>query len=166
MKNTRVIKLTQGKNTLVDVGDYEFLSRFKWHAVSRGSKFYARNGKLGYMHRIIIHPGSDEQVDHRDGNGLNNVRSNLRRSSNSQNQMNKKKQGGNTTSRYKGVYWNKRDRIWVVRITRDGSRLFVGRFTSENKAALAYNKKASELFGDFALINNIFESDRRNPEEE
>ena len=156
------IPLTQGKVALVDDGDFEWLSKFKWHALKRGNVFYAGrssprdNGKkrMIIMHREILglKPG-DPGVDHRDGNGLNNRRENLRRATKSQNAMNQQKTRG--TSRFKGVRWHKDCKKWTAEIKFDGKKKHLGLFNTEEEAAKAYNRKAEELFGEYANLNEL-----------
>jgi len=104
------------------------------------------------LHRLILglKPG-DPDVDHIDSDGLNCQRSNLRLATNSQNQMNQRKTRG--TSSYKGVYWHKCDKKWMAYIKRDSRKIYLGCYAFEIEAAKAYDKKAKELFGDYARLN-------------
>lgn len=157
---TKQIPLSQDKFALVDDADFDWLSQWKWHCTVKG--YAARNINSGHrhgrkillMHREInkTHPGI--KTDHRDGNGLNNQRYNLRNSTDSQNMMNRKSARG-SSSRFKGVYWNKQDRKWRVQITANKKRIYLGDFKSDTDAAIAYNKKAVELHGEFALLNRV-----------
>lgn len=90
--------------------------------------------------------------DHIDGDGLNNQRLNLRQSTKSQNNMNTNK-GQGYSSKYKGVTWDKARKKWKCGIKINGKQIFIGRFIEEDDAALAYNQKASELFGEFSRLN-------------
>lgn len=155
------IPLTQGYSAIVDEEDYEFLSTFKWRAlVNRkwnGSSVYAVrevsvDGKpvAILMHRLIA--GCKEDVDHHDGNGLNNQRYNLRPANDSQNLANSRKRCI-SSSRFKGVVWHKRLRKWQAAIAAYGVRYHIGSFKDEVDAATAYNFKAFELFGEFARMN-------------
>ena len=146
--------------SLVDDDMFQELNRFKWYAAKNYKTFYAcRHIRLGkkekqariQMHRIILNPGPGLEADHIDGDGLNNQRINLRVATRSQNGCNRRTQRG--TSKYKGVYWNKCNRKWMTRIMKEGSRLFLGLFFNEIEAALAYDRAARELFGDFARTN-------------
>ena len=91
-------------------------------------------------------------VDHIDGNSLNNRRSNLRICTPRQNTANRAKTR-NGTSRFKGVHFCTRDRKWRAQIGVDGARRFIGDFDDEVEAARAYDRKAAELFGEFAYLN-------------
>ena len=107
------------------------------------------------MHRLILGL-TDPKIftDHKDHNGLNNQRENLRKSTNQQNQFNQLPRGG--TSIYRGVIKRKnRKGVWISNISISGKSIFVGYFKSEKKAALAYNKKAIELHGEFAYLNKL-----------
>src|SRR5665213_3111116 len=96
----REIQLTKGKIALVDDADYEYLSQFKWQAHRRGGKTYYAKTDIGRrsvgMHQLVMDAG-DLEVDHRDGNGLDNRRSNLRLATHSQNQCNRGLQRNSTS---------------------------------------------------------------------
>ena len=100
-------------------------------------------------------------VDHIDGNGLNNQRSNLRIATRLQNLKNKVVQVGKIHSKYKGVckqvckHGDKIYAYWTALITSDFKRHYLGTFKTEEEAALAYNKKAVELHGEFANLNKL-----------
>jgi len=150
----RFIPLTKGQVAIVDAEDYEWLSKYKWHAVKTGDKYYAyrsRNKRSLSMHRMIMNEPKGMIVDHKDGNGLNNRRSNLRVCTTSQNHQNRRRTFG--SSRYKGVHWDKKSNKWAAAITDKGKYKFLGHFDDEVEAAKAYDKKASELFGEFAYLN-------------
>ena len=102
----------------------------------------------------IPNPANLPFIDHIDRNTLNNAISNLRWCTNQTNQMNKQK-SQNKSSKYKGVYWNKRKSKWQVGIKLNGKSIFLGLFQNEDEAALAYNSKALELFKEFACPNII-----------
>ena len=151
------IQLTQGKVALVDDEDFDRVSQFKWFADKHNHSFYAcRKGcrvngkqKTISMHGFIL---NGKWIDHRDGDGLNNQKSNLRFCNNQQNQMNTRPQINNS-SKYKGVYYFKRDNRFKSQVWFNGKSYYVGTFDSEIEAAKAYDKKALELFGEFARLN-------------
>ena len=152
------IKLTQGKVALVDDDDFEALSQFKWYANKIGKTFYVvrkskddGKWKTIYMHNEIM---CGKGIDHMDGNGLNNQRSNLRFCTHQENMMNQRKQG-NRSSIYKGVSFFKRDNNWEAYININRKRIRLGNFDSEVESAKAYNDKAIELFGEFANLNTF-----------
>lgn len=94
-------------------------------------------------------------VDHIDCNKLNCSVSNLRITDYFGNARNVTKSKKTMSSKYKGVYWNKSRKKWQVNITFNYKVINLGRFDSEEEAALVYNKKALELFGEFARLNNV-----------
>lgn len=149
---TRIIVLTRGKETLVDDADYEQLSFYSWYCLSTKNKEYATtsiNGKTTHMHRMIM--GLDgPEIDHEDGNGLNNQRTNLREATHQQNLANQKLSIANTTGfkgviRYRGAYRAQ---------TKYNQRcLFIGHYKTLEDAARAYDRKMIELHGEFAMTN-------------
>ncbi len=150
------IPLTQGKVALVDDGDYEHLSQWKWHAKIDRHTWYAKRGEYHdgkqttvYMHHVIF---GDKGVDHIDRNGLNNVRSNLRLATPKENSRNRKAQD-NSICPFKGVSWKKSSGEWVARITVIGKTRHLGYFDSMVRAACAYDDAARLHFGEFARLN-------------
>ncbi len=158
----KVIELSRGMVAMVDDADYEWLSKFHWHTQKGRNTFYAarniwRNGKntYTYMHREILglHDKS-VHVDHKDGNGLNNQRQNIRSCSTGQNRFNMKHRIGGT-SPHRGVDYVTRLDKWRARINKNKVVYDLGHFDSEDLAAIAYNEKAKELYGEFANFNNV-----------
>ena len=152
------IPLTKGKVALVDDEDYKKLSKYKWRAEKRGDLFYAyrsarRHG--GYaMHGEILSVPLGMEIDHKDRNGLNNQKGNLRFCTVSQNQANAKSRIGGT-SRFKGVGWFKPSRKWRALIKVKKQLIYLGLFTTEEDAAMAYNNAALRYFGEFARLNSV-----------
>ena len=108
------------------------------------------------MHRVILGATKGDQVDHINGNKLDNRRCNLRLCSGSQNQMNRRAIGG--VSKFKGVVWQKRSGaggFWRASITKDGVTKYLGSFSTDLEAAAAYNSAAQELYGAFAAVNDL-----------
>ena len=154
---SKIIPLTQGKHAIVDDEDYEQLSRYRWYAHRDGNTFYAVSrikGKQVLMHREILNVPEGTETDHRNGNGLDNWNANLRICTKQQNGFNSRKRL-KTSSKYKGVCWDKRSRKWRAHIRCNGKQIHGGCFKNEEEAAEAYNAKARELFGDFAQLNHI-----------
>lgn len=156
----KILKLTKGKSTTVNNDVFRWAKKFKWYALKIDRRFYAARtahikGKkhTSYLHREIINPGPKLQVDHRDGDGLNNLRRNLRSATNQQNQMARQRPMANKSSKFRGVSWVIRDQNWLVNIQINGKRFRLGQYSNENAAARAYDKKALELFGKFASPN-------------
>ncbi len=143
------IPLSQGGFVLVDEDDYEYLSRFSWHSYPGYNTLYARrvfweNKKTHNvdMHRAILNPAKGFEVDHIDGNGLNNQRSNLRivsKRGNAQNRHMVK------TSRYPGVRWHKQRGKWAAEIRYNGRRRHLGLFEIEVDAATTYRVACAVL---------------------
>lgn len=152
------IKLTKGKYAIVDVEDYDFLMQWKWYAKTqknRDTVYAARTEKspksrVFSIHRQLLNAKPGQICDHLNGNGLDNRRKNLRICTYSQNNMNKQKRKRKTSSKYKGVYWHKKQKAWVSRITINTKPIHLGNFKSEYAAQLAYRKAAKEMFGEFA----------------
>ncbi len=163
----KTIELSRGYATTVDDSEFETLSVHKWSAlvtVKNGSacKVYATRavriaGKnvaiLMHRHLLNIPPGCSLMVDHRDGDSLNNQRSNLRLATYSQNNANRMKRTGmKHTSRFKGVGALPTGK-WRATIKIGESTKHLGVFLSEEDAARAYDDAAREQFGEYALLN-------------
>jgi len=153
------IELTQGKIALVDDGDFEWLNQYKWHAAKGGRTYYAvRKKKIDgkeqrlLMHRIILNTPKNKQSDHKDLNGLNNQRYNLRICTPQENMMNREYYTDGY-SKFKGVSWDKARSKWRSYICINYKFIPLGRFISEIDAALAYDKACKRLFGEFARLN-------------
>lgn len=148
------------KETFVEIDeeDYELVSQYSWWICkpkygkayaqayshrAEGRKYYV------YMHCLIM---GQKGIDHIDGNGLNNQKSNLRFATNAQNQANIKKRPG-CSSKYKGVSWNTARSVWIAEINNKGRHIHLGTFTDEEEAARTYDKAARELQGEFAQLN-------------
>jgi hypothetical protein len=155
-KSIRLIPLTQGKFAIVGAEDYEWLSQYKWCALkTHNNKFYAvrrKNNKTIIMHRQIMNAPAGLVVDHIDGNSLNNRKTNLRICTQAQNIHNSQPRR-NRSSKYKGVFWDKVNKKWSTNIRKGDKRIYLGGFDDEIEAALAYDRKAAELFGEFAYLN-------------
>jgi hypothetical protein len=154
------IPLTRGYVARIDDEDYELIAQRSWRADVREHTVYAKaNSKVSgrrrtiYMHRLLA--GVTDRrilVDHKDFDGLNNQRSNIRVATSSQNHFNQRR-GSANTSGYKGVYWREDRGYWVANIKIDGRTKNLGRFLSPEDAARAYDAKATEVFGEFAHLN-------------
>jgi len=154
---TCCIVLSKGEQALVDLQDYELLSTVKWACVvPNGTHKYAvrmDGTKYVYMHRVIMKAPKGTLIDHINGNTLDNRRENLRFANKSQNSINTSKSRGE--SKYKGVWFRARRKPWVAEIHKDGVKYHLGSYENEHDAAKAYNKKAVELFGNYAVENVI-----------
>ena len=147
------VPLTRGMVAIVDPVDFRSMLKIKWHAFRNHSSGWYARGKVGgrhvFMHNLIT---GVKGVDHRDGNGLNNTRSNLRPATAQQNSRNKKKTSAPSTSRFKGVYLFRTGR-WRAMISSEGVQVSIGFFPSEIEAALAYDREAKVKHGEFANLN-------------
>jgi hypothetical protein len=161
LRGIKLIPLTRGLFTIVDVDDFERISIFKWMALRSRNTFYAakngsRAGKVKtsmvLMHRTVLVTGDGSSVDHKNRLTLDNRKINLRRCTPSQNAMNRAK-CSNALSRYKGVKFDKRWKLWGAAIQVDEKRFSLGGFASEMEAALAYDEAARQHFGEFACLN-------------
>lgn len=162
---SKLIPLTQGHSAIVDDEDYEWLMRWKWYAKKGHSGFYAyRTTRVSEhphgrktamaMHRAILNlPSGDPSrlTDHINHNTLDNRRENLRACTPQENCRNTLKRP--SKSKYKGTYWHPRKRVWEAAVGCSGKIFHLGQFDSELKAAMAYDTKANELFGEFACLN-------------
>ena len=150
------IKLTQGYVALVDDEDYDYLNQFKWNAKEGPRSVYAKRkvkNRDVTMHRFILGVTDPKvKVDHKDGDGLNNRRFNLRTANNHQNQHNRKP-NKNSTSGFKGVTWRKDLEKWNAALEMSGKRLHLGYFDCPLEAACAYDMAAVKHFGEFAHCN-------------
>jgi hypothetical protein len=152
----REIYLTQGKVTQVD---FEWLMRYTrldneiWYAVR--SKYI--NGKYYHitMHREILmlyNVKAPFDIDHKDGNGLNNQKYNLRAATRSQNQANRGL-NKNNSSGYKGVYFQRSAMKFKAQIGYKGEKIYLGLFEDPINAAVKYNEYAKRLFKEYAQLN-------------
>jgi hypothetical protein len=155
---SKEIPLTKGKIAIVDDDDYELLAHWKWY-YSQNS-----NGRGGYaarrdsarqmirMHRLILNAPEGIEVDHVNGNPLDNRRDNLRLCSRAENCRNIAKCHRQTTSCFRGVYRTLRGQ-WAAMTGVNGKRVWIGRFDSEEEAARAYDRAILVLHGSFARVN-------------
>lgn len=156
-----VIPLTRGKVTFIDPGDVPLVtSGYTWSAHRRAdglwyARAYIRGSARGgqparhiFMHVLI---GGEPGIDHRDRDGLNNTRANLRSANGSQNTANQGKRGG-TSSRFKGVSLIPRTGRWRATIS-PGPGAHLGSFATEEEAARVYDRAATAHFGEFAATN-------------
>lgn len=167
------IKLTQGKTVAVDDEDFKWLNKWKWYCIKIKKKhntiYYATRNSCKnennksytiFMHRQILRleKGNKMETDHVDGNGLNNQKYNLRMATSSQNKMNRIVYKINPKSKYSSIYKGVcciTNNKFRANININGKYSIIGYFDNEIGAAIAYNKKALKLFGEFAKLNVI-----------
>lgn len=148
------IPLTRNKVAIVDESDFEWLAQYNWQAYDRGNTWYAkarlpspaRAPLYAIMHRMIVGCPIGLEVDHINGDGLDNRRCNLRIVTHAQNMANMRRKSGT-----KGVCrFRDKFRAYIVK---DGRQRHLGVFADMASAAKAYDRAALELFGQHAAIN-------------
>lgn len=155
------IALTRGFETLVSEADFIRFGGLNWYAGIRPHGVYAvrairkPDGKqtLQYLHRAIL-PGVEE-VDHINGNPLDNRRENLRAADRTTNSQAFQSRKNTCSSKFRGVCHLPKGGRWQAQIRVKRVRQYLGRFSSETEAALAYNKAAQDNFGEFASLNQL-----------
>ena len=144
----------------VDDEDYERLSKYRW-GIIWGSTNIPRpyrkirvNGKrkLIQLHREVMKAPVGAYLDHINRDSLDNRKCNLRFCTSSQNQMNKGLQRNNKSG-YRGVHWLNSQKKWFSGIKFNHKVTYLGLYDDKKEAARAYDKKAKEIFGEFAYIN-------------
>jgi G3E family GTPase len=152
------LQLPTGEFVFFDREDAALIRRYRWTKLETSHNIYAvARGSKGtvYMHRLLLKVKDDLRVDHRDGNGLNNRRRNLRKATSQQNNQNAKARRSGS-SKYKGVFWSNSRQIWRIQIqtVEMGKRkTYSDRSTSEVLAAYKYDVLARKYFGEFARLN-------------
>jgi hypothetical protein len=147
------ISLTQNKYALIDNENYQYLSQWKWYTLKVNRTFYACRKETLTRKPIFMHTEIfGEHCDHKNRNGLDNRKANLRKATRSQQGMNRRLQSNNTSG-FKGVQWCKRNGKWLARIGINNKKLDLGYFNSKEAAAKAYDQAALKYFGEFAVLN-------------
>jgi hypothetical protein len=161
-----LIPLTQGKFAIVDFEDYHRVGQYKWsyrkpkHPRHSGyaGRTVRENGRQStdLMHRVILRMEAGLGVDHKNGNGLDNRKDNIRPYHGSQNSYNSGKRSKCSASPYKGVFRRPfPEKPWTAYIRVDGHPIYLGIFASDVDAAIAYNHAAGKYHGEFAYLNQI-----------
>lgn len=141
-----------GLVAMLDDEDFDRVKSITWCAQQASATWYAvgnvpNNGSL-LLHRIVMNAPNGIVVDHIDHNGLNCQKSNLRFATRSQNSANRRSAKG-----FRGAYFNKVSKLWVASITCNGTREIIGKYDKLEDALDAYDQRAIELFGEFAMTN-------------
>jgi hypothetical protein len=177
MKNSYLIEddiaviQPNGKNKhihfMVDRDDLEKIALHSWrvYAHYRDNSYkrvetsfcdpYSKTSRHISLSRFLCDAKDDQVVDHIDGNPLNNRRNNLRLTTRLGNSQNARKTILPTSSKYKGVSWHRKKQKWIVSVRANKKNYYLGYFTSEKDAAIAYNQKAKELHCEFANLNLV-----------
>ncbi len=145
------ILLTNGAVAFVDNEDFEVVSKHKWYLAGKG---YVITNRGVTMHAFLLGKQKGKQIDHKDGNKLNNCRSNLRFCFASENHANTALQK-NSSSGFKGVSFFKPIKKWRAYINKDRKQYSLGYFEDKIDAARAYNYAALKLFREFSVVNTI-----------
>ena len=154
------IPLTKGRFALIDSSDLGRVAKYRWYFGSMGNGYAIcrvsrPDGKFKnvLLHRFILDAPYGLEVDHINGDSLDNTRKNLRLCTHKQNIRNQRVQTRvGKASRFKGV-WMSKSKRWRAEICVDGKRLYLGTFDNEEDAARAYDEKAKRHFGEFASPN-------------
>lgn len=153
---TTTIQLTHGKSMIVDDEDARPFTSHRWHVSPNG---YARRGaknkgttKIVYAHRLVMSAPDEMEVDHINGNKLDNRKANLRLCTSLQNLMHRGAHKTNVTG-MRGVHLDRARNLFKARIKKDGKEIFLGRFKTIEEAAKRYDAAASALHGEFAWRN-------------
>lgn len=155
------IKLDHGFVALVDDDMFDKLSRYEWYShkhTNRHTNYAKRNvnGRIVFMHHFILPRMDGYLIDHIDNDGLNNQKENLRYATHSQNNANATKRA-KAQSEFKGVSLDKRKtrgcKKWSAQVMKDKKSFWLGYYENPVDAAKAYDKKARELYGEFARTN-------------
>ena len=159
----RRIPLNQGKYAIVDSDDYERLRKYKWYVSKRSNTFYAIRHKwlpeqkrhtTVSMHREIIEVPDGMFVDHINHRGLDNRKANVRPATPADNARNARyPKRKNATSKYRGVWYNKKKKRFRAVIGINNTRKIIGNYKNEIDAAKAYDKAAKKYYGEFAMLN-------------
>jgi hypothetical protein len=162
LNGCRTLQLTQGRNALIDEDDWGRVGSIRWNLQRGGNNYYASHNKAAnsrrdgrrrwtrlMLHRLVLGVEGKPFVDHKNGDGLDNRKANLRVATHSENQRNRRP--CLSKSRFKGVF--PKGRRWRSQIGLNGRSIHLGTFDKEEDAARAYDRAAIEHFGEFALTN-------------
>ena len=148
------VQFVKGTVVLLSEQDFAMFKKYTWHIERARHTCYLRT-RIGRrwprFHQLILRRGPGKVIDHIDGNGLNNARSNLRVCSRAQNQQGAAR--ARKWSEYVGVSFHKARNKWTASIQFRGKKHYLGVYDSQRAAALAYDVKADQLYGRYAKKN-------------
>lgn len=155
--NVAYVPLTRGYEAVIDAADAPLVEGFNWYSLVEDHTAYAMRSapsvggkqKGILMHRALLSAPDDFEVDHIDGSGLNNRRSNLRIATKAQNMRNCRRSRANVSG-FKGVAWHARTGKWQVHIRDNGRQVYLGLFVSPEDAHKIYVEAAERIYGAFA----------------
>lgn len=158
LKDYVFIEMTKGYKTIIDISDYESVSKHSWCAHVYKNKCYPETrikGKAIRLHQFLMgeQPFENAIIDHKNGNSLDNRKSNLRWITQQQNNHNTSSR--KSTSKYKGVRWHENLNKWSAFISKRGKYFHLGMYEKEEDAAKAYNERAKCFFGEFCKLNEF-----------
>jgi hypothetical protein len=143
---------------IIDYDDFEKIKNYRWHLHAHHSgEFYCStfiNRKIHKMQHLLIKKQNSQQIDHINGNKLDNRKCNLRICTNKENAKNKKLNINNKTG-YKGTHFDKDSGKYLAQIVCNYKRIYIGRYEKLIDAALAYNAAAIKYHGEFARLNEL-----------
>lgn len=157
----KLVPSSQGLFAKVDDEDFDNVMQYNWAAEIRKNTNYA-SSNLGRgrgaprirLHRFIMNPPSNMQIDHEDLDGLNCQRYNMRLATHKTNGRNTIVPQGENGSGYRGVYKHHYSERWIVRIRdTDGNKIHIGTYPTPIDAAKAYDEAAKKYHGEFATLN-------------
>lgn len=157
----KLIPLTQGQCAKVDDADFDALNQYKWQASKDVHTYYAirtdrttgKKVKIS-MHRVLLSIPKSMFADHKDGDGLNNQRNNLRLATRAENNRNSRVRSDNKLG-FKGVYFRKDVGKFKAQLRCNKKSFGLGYYDTADQAAMAYNEAATKYFGEFARLNII-----------
>lgn len=156
-----MILIINNKEIIIDNEDFQKIYNYKWYIIKSNKIYYCigrlpNNRNLVRLHRLILSALKGQTIDHINGNGLDNRKCNLRFCTTAQNRHNSSKTITGKC-KYKGVSYVPKEEVYRAFIYLNRKQIYLGRFKTEIEAAIAYNTKALELFGEYARINVIEE---------
>ena len=158
--NRKTHKILFSRYCILDNEDYERVKLKKWLINGEGyvCTWINKGTKILRLHNYILNhtPSKNSMIDHINHNKLDNRKDNLRIVTHQQNMWNRQKNINKTISKYKGVSYIKQEhriKRWVAYLFLNKKRITIGRFLTEKEAALAYDNKAKEIFGEYAKLN-------------
>lgn len=150
----KILQTDKGVDFVIDDDTYLWAKDINWKLSKFGYVSFRKGTKRVFLHRLVAQTPEDYITDHINGNRLDNLRSNLRVVTNKQNVWNSGLRNDNTSG-YRGVHFRKDRGRWTAEIKANGKKHCLGCYNTAEEAAVVYNRKAKELFGDFARLNAI-----------